>query len=113
MRYPIFIAALVACGVAASSAAVAFDVQNGGGQAAGSVNLAPDPSSVPGVSLDDDLRAQLGLANDKASAEAKATAGSGLQFSGGIFSGQSTVNSSSMGYVDSPWVAPRAKPGSN
>jgi hypothetical protein len=60
--------------------ALAFDVQNGGGQPGGSANLAPDATAVPGVSLDDDLRAQLGLADDKAAAAAK----SGLQFGGGV-----------------------------
>ena len=60
--------------------AMAFDVQNGGGQAGGSANLAPEASAVPGVSLDQDLRAQLGLADDR---KATAAAKSGLQFGGG------------------------------
>ncbi len=63
--------------------ALAFDVQNGGGQAGGSANLAPEASSVPGVSIDQDLRAQLGLADDRKDA---AAAKSGLQFGGGVFS---------------------------
>jgi hypothetical protein len=89
--------------------ALAFDVQNGGGQAAGSANLAPDASEVPGVSLDHDLRAQLGLADEKAAAAAK----SGLQFGGGVFSGSAATNPTSMGYDERPWVAPRQRPGSN
>ncbi|MBZ0210554.1 MAG: hypothetical protein K8F92_12980 [Hyphomicrobium sp.] len=89
--------------------ALAFDVQNGGGgQAGGSASLAPDASSVPGVSLDTDLRAQLGLAEDKAAATSK----SGLQFGGGVFTGSgSAVNSTSMSYDERPWVAPRTRPG--
>jgi hypothetical protein len=90
--------------------ALAFDVQNGGGQPGGSANLAPDASAVPGVSLDHDLRAQLGLADDKAAAAAK----SGLQFGGGVFSGGAGArNPTSMGYDESPWVAPRQRPGAN
>jgi hypothetical protein len=109
MRFVLLIAALVACVAVGPNVALAFDVQNGGGQAGGSANLAPEASSVPGVSLDDDLRAQLGLANDKADAAAK----SGLQFGGGVFSGGAVTNPSSMSYDERPWVAPRAKPGSN
>ena len=88
---------------------LAFDVQNGGGQAGGTANLAPDASEVPGVSLDHDLRAQLGLADDKAAAAAK----SGLQFGGGVSSGGGMRNPTSMGYDESPWVAPRQRPGAN
>ncbi len=90
--------------------ALAFDVQNGGGQAGGSANLAPEASAVPGVSIDQDLRAQLGLADDRKDAEATK---SGLQFGGGVFSGGAMANPTSMGYNDSPWVAPRQKPGAN
>lgn len=89
--------------------ALAFDVQNGGGQPGGSANLAPDASEVPGVSLDHDLRAQLGLADDKAAAAAK----SGLQFGVSGSVGGSSVNPTSMGYDESPWVAPRQRPGAN
>jgi hypothetical protein len=105
---PILVAALLAF-LMLTPPALAFDVQKGGGESGSSANLAPGASSVPGVSLDDDLRAQLGLSNDKAAVDAK----SGLQFGGGVFSGSSSVNSSSMGYDDRPWIAPRARPGSN
>jgi hypothetical protein len=107
---PIFAAALLTLAMLAPPA-VAFDVQNGGGgQAAGSSNLAADPSNVPGVSLDSDLRAQLGLAEDKAAAGA---ARSGLQFGGGVFSGSGSApgNQTTMGYDERPWVAPRARAG--
>lgn len=87
--------------------ALAFDVQNGGGQPGGSANLAPGATAVPGVSLDDDLRAQLGLADNKAAAASK----SGLQFGGGVFSGSASTNPTSMGYDERPWVAPRSRPG--
>ncbi|MEO8421366.1 MAG: hypothetical protein ABI457_09250 [Hyphomicrobium sp.] len=104
---PITTAALLAF-FALAAPAMAFDVQNGGGQAGGSANLAPEASSVPGVSLDQDLRAQLGIADDRATAESK----SGLQFgfSGG---GAGPKNPTTMGYDESPWVTPRARPGSN
>lgn len=109
MRFALLVATLVAGAAIGSEAGLAFDVQNGGGsQAAGSANLAPDPSSVPGVSLDDDLRAQLGLANDKANVAASK---SGLQFGGGVFSGSAATNPSSMSYDERPWVAPRTRPG--
>jgi hypothetical protein len=103
---PISTAALLAFFVLAAPA-MAFDVQNGG-QAGGTANLAPEASSVPGVSLDQDLRAQLGIADDRAAAESK----SGLQFgfSGG---GSGPKNQTTMGYDESPWVAPRTRPGSN
>jgi hypothetical protein len=90
--------------------ALAFDVQNGGGQAGGSANLAPEATAVPGVSIDQDLRAQLGLADGRKDAEA---AKSGLQFGGGVFSGGAVTNPTSMGYDESPWVAPRQRPGAN
>ena len=108
MRYALLVTALVACMATTPNAAMAFDVQNGGGQAGGSANLAPEASSVPGVSLDQDLRAQLGIADDRATAESK----SGLQFgfSGG---GAGPKNPTTMGYDESPWVSPRARPGSN
>lgn len=88
--------------------ALAFDVQNGGGTSGSSANLAPD-AAAPGVSLDMDLRQQLGLGEDK-------TAGmgskSGLQFGGGVFSGSgSAVNTTTMGYDERPWVAPRRPAG--
>ncbi len=104
---PISAAALLAFIVLAAPA-MAFDVQNGGGQAGGTANLAPEASSVPGVSLDQDLRAQLGIADDRATAATK----SGLQFgfSGG---GAGPKNPTTMGYDESPWVAPRQKPGTN
>jgi hypothetical protein len=104
---PISTAALLAYFVLAAPA-MAFDVQNGGGQAGGSANLAPEASSVPGVSLDQDLRAQLGIADDRAAAESK----SGLQFgfSGG---GPGPKNQTTMGYDESPWIAPRTRPGAN
>ena len=106
---PIPAAALLAF-VMLATPALAFDVQNGGGQAGGTANLAPEASSVPGVSIDQDLRAQLGLADDRKDA---AAAKSGLQFGGGMFSGGAVTNPSSLGYDESPWVAPRQKPGAN
>ena len=106
---PITAAALLAFLMLATPA-LAFDVQNGGGQAGGSANLAPETSAVPGVSIDQDLRAQLGLADDRKDAEA---AKSGLQFGGGVFSAGGMSNPTSMGYDESPWVAPRQKPGAN
>lgn len=103
---PILVAALLAF-LVLTPPTQAFDVQNGGGQPGSSANLAPGASSVPGVSLDDDLRAQLGLADNKAAAASK----SGLQFGGGVFSGSSSTNPTSMSYDDRPWIAPRARPG--
>jgi hypothetical protein len=114
MRYTLLVATLAAC--VATQSAFAFDVQNGGGAPAsgGAANLASDGSSVPGVSLDTDLRAQLGLADDAKAADAKKTGPfGGLQFSGGVSSGGGTANQSTMGYDESPWVAPRQRPGSN
>jgi len=104
---PISAAALLVF-FALAAPAMAFDVQNSGGQAGGSANLAPEASSVPGVSLDQDLRAQLGIADDRAAAASK----SGLQFgfSGG---GMASKNPTTMGYDESPWVAPRTRPGAN
>jgi len=93
---------------AMATPALAFDVQNGGGAPAsgGSANLAPDASS--GVSLDMDLKAQLGL-SDSAS-KSSLSPGSGMKFgSGGIFSG--AANTSSMGFDERPWVAPRRPAG--
>ena len=90
--------------------ALAFDVQNGGGQAGGTANLAPEASAVPGVSIDQDLRAQLGLADDRKDALATK---SSLQFGASVFSGRGITNPSSLGYDESPWVAPRQKPGAN
>ena len=107
MRYALLVAALMACAATAPNAAMAFDVQNGGGQPGSSANLAPGATAVPGVSLDDDLRAQLGLADNKAVAASK----SGLQFGGGVFSGSTSTNPTSMSYDDRPWIAPRTRPG--
>jgi hypothetical protein len=89
-----------------ASPAMAFDVQHGGGAPAsgGSANLTPDGSSVPGVSVDNDLRAQLGLSEQKAAAESK----SGLQFS---TSGGGVSNPTALGYDESPWIAPRSRAG--
>ena len=102
-------AALLAVALLAAPA-FAFDIQNGGGgPASGSANLAPDASSVPGVSLDTDLRAQLGLADDKAAA---GMGRSGLQFGGGVFTGSGApLNTSTMGFDERPWVVPRTRAG--
>lgn len=95
---------------ALASPALAFDVQNGGGApASGSANLAPGAASQAGVSLDMDLRTQLGLPEDKT--KSSPVSKSGLQFGGGVFSGSSSANTSSMGYDESPWVAPRRPAG--
>lgn len=89
--------------------ALAFDVQNSSGSSAGgSANLAPD-ASAPGVSLDMDLRAQLGLPEEKTKSSLEPK--SGLQFGGGVFSGSGRINTSTMGYDESPWVAPRKPAG--
>jgi hypothetical protein len=105
---PTLVAVLLAFSTLAP-AALAFDVQNGGGAPAsgGSANLAPEASSVPGVSIDTDLRAQLGLSEQKAAADSK----SGLQFSSGVFGGRGVANPTSLGYDESPWVAPRTRAG--
>ncbi|MFA5901303.1 MAG: hypothetical protein WC829_19550 [Hyphomicrobium sp.] len=87
--------------------ALAFDVQNSGGTPGSSANLAPD-ASAPGVSLDMDLRSQLGLGEDKTAGMASK---SGLQFGGSVFSGSGNVNTTTMGYDERPWVAPRRPPG--
>jgi hypothetical protein len=87
---------------------MASDVQNGGGvPGTGGANLAPDATAVPGVSIDTDLRSQLGLSEQKAAAESK----SGLTFSTGGFGGAGMRNPTSLGYDESPWVAPRGRPG--
>jgi hypothetical protein len=91
--------------------AFAFDVQNGGASGNGSAHLAPDlGAEAAGVSLDTDLRAQLGLPNDRTTAGTATK--SGLQFgvSGG---GSMGSNATTMGYDERPWVAPRSRPGSN
>ncbi len=95
--------------VSLASPAAAFDVQHGGGAPAsgGTANLTPDGTSVPGVSIDTDLRAQLGLSEKKAAADSK----SGLQFSSGVFGGGIPRNATSLGYDESPWVAPRTRAG--
>ncbi len=103
---PIYAAVLLAV---LASPVLAFDVQNGGGSAAGgSANLAPD-AAVPGVSLDMDLRAQLGLPEEKT--KSSLTPQSGLTFGGGVFSGARGLNTTTMGYDESPWVAPRKPAG--
>ncbi len=108
MRYSFLVAVLMACAATTPNAAMAFDMQNGGGSPAnGSANLAPGSTAVPGVSLDDDLRAQLGLADNQAAAASK----SGLQFGGGVFSGSASTNPTSMGFDERPWIEPRTRPG--
>jgi len=92
-----------------ASPALAFDVQNGGGDPAlGSANLASE-ASVPGVSLDMDLRAQLGLPEEKT--KNSLSTKSGLQFGAGVFSGAAAANPTALGYDESPWIAPRRPPG--
>lgn len=110
MRSAATIAVLLAVAMLATPA-LAFDVQNGGGAPAsgGSANLAPDAASSAGVSLDMDLRAQLGLPEDKTKGLPETK--SGLQFGGGVFSGAGNVNTTTMGYDESPWVAPRKPAG--
>jgi hypothetical protein len=104
---PTFAAVMLAASLLAPSA-MAFDVQNGGGvPGTGGANLAPDASAVPGVSVDNDLRAQLGLSEQKAAAESK----SGLTFSTGAFGAGGMRNPTSLGYDESPWVVPRTRPG--
>jgi hypothetical protein len=108
MRSAATIAALLALAVLGSPA-LAFDVQNGGGApAGGSANLASDVAA-PGVSLDMDLKAQLGLSDEKTKSSLDGK--SGLQFGGGVFSGSSSVNTSTMSYDERPWVAPRVPAG--
>lgn len=108
---PMFVAALALSLLAAP--ALAFDVQNGGASGTGGANLAPDAdaAAAAGVSLDTDLRTQLGLpGNDKTTAGTATK--SGLQF--GITGGATgSFNTTTMGYDERPWVAPRARPGSN
>lgn len=106
---PTFAAVLLAIAAIAPSA-LAFDVQNGGGVPAsdGSANLAPGMSE-PGVSLDMDLKAQLGLSDEKTKSSMPTK--SGLQFGGGVFSGSRAINTTTMGYDESPWVAPRRPAG--
>ena len=105
---PISTAALLAFFVLAAPA-MAFDVQNGGGQAGGTANLAPEASSVPGVSLDQDLRAQLGIADDRADGGEPSPGCS----SASPAAAPAPKNQTTMGYDESPWVAPRAAPGAN
>jgi hypothetical protein len=101
--------AAVLLAIALGTPASAFDVQNSGGTpgSTGSANLAPDAAA--GVSLDTDLKAQLGLSDEKTknSLDGK----SGLQFGGGVFSGSGQLNTTTMGYDESPWVAPRKPAG--
>jgi hypothetical protein len=109
MRSAATIAALLAFAVLGSPA-LAFDIQNGGGASGnGSANLATDPEASAGVSLDMDLRAQLGLPDDKTKSTTETK--SGLQFGGGVFSGSGSMNSSTMSYDERPWVAPRVPAG--
>ena len=109
---PTFVAALALAMLAAP--ALAFDVQNGGASGNGSAHLAPDlGADAAGVSLDTDLRAQLGLPDDKTKSSSLGTLSkSGLQFgvSGG---GSMGSNMTTMGYDERPWVAPRSRPGAN
>lgn len=109
---PTFVAALALALLAAP--ALAFDVQNGGASGNGSAHLAPDlGADSAGVSLDTDLRAQLGLPDDKTKSSPLGTLSkSGLQFgvSGG---GSMGSNTTTMGYDERPWVAPRSRPGAN
>lgn len=108
MRSAPTVAALMLAASLLASPAVAFDVQHGGAPASGgSANLAPDATSVPGVSIDTDLRAQLGLSEQKAAAESK----SGLQFSTGAFGAAGMRNPTALGYDESPWIAPRSRAG--
>src|SRR5262245_55909632 len=105
MRSPAKVAAVLLA-VVLGTPALAFDVQNSGPVNCGSANLAPDAA---GVSLDTDLKAQLGLPDEKTknSLDGK----SGLQFGGGVFSGSGSLNTTTMGYDESPWVAPRRPAG--
>jgi hypothetical protein len=105
---PTLAAVMLAASLLASPA-MAFDVQHGSGAPAsgGSANLAPDGTSVPGVSVDNDLRAQLGLSEQKAAVESK----SGLQFSTGAYGAAGMRNPTALGYDESPWVAPRTRAG--
>ncbi|MBI1650790.1 hypothetical protein [Hyphomicrobium sulfonivorans] len=102
-------AAIVAVALLASPA-LAFDVQQSGGhEGSGSANFAPDVGGgSSGVSIDTDLRSQLGLAESKA---AEGTARTGLQFSGDMYRGASRLNPSSMGFDERPWVVPRSRAG--
>ena len=104
---PTFAAVLLAVTMLASPV-LAFDVQNGGGAppSGGSSNLAPDAA---GVDLDMDLKAQLGLPEEKT--KSSLATKSGLSFSGGVFGGQGNLNTTTMGYDESPWVAPRKPAG--
>lgn len=109
MRFASTFAAALLAVTTLASPVLAFDVQNGGGAPAGSsANLAPDASAA-GVSLDMDLKAQLGISdeNTKSSLLPK----SGLSFGGGVFNGSSSANQTTLGYDDSPWVAPRRPAG--
>jgi len=108
MRSASTFAAVLLAIVTLASPALAFDVQNGGGTTGGSANLAPD-ASAPGVSLDMDLRAQLGLPEEKTKSSLEPK--SGLQFGGGVYSGSGRINTTTMGYDESPWVAPRRPAG--
>ena len=96
------------CAIIAAPRSARPGVAGGGAPASGSANLAPD-ASAPGVSLDMDLRAQLGLPEEKT--KSSLTPKSGLSFGGGVFSGSANVNTSTMGYDESPWVAPRRPAG--
>lgn len=90
----------------APGAALAFDVQPGGGSVS--------EGSTGYVDLDEDLRAQLGQTKDTGASGVGAGAvskGTGLQFGGGVFSGSASTNPTSSSYDERPWIAPRTRPG--
>jgi len=108
MRFVSNLTAVLAC-LTLAPAAMAFDVQTSGAgpSSGGSVNLAPE-TVAPGVSIDHDLRAQLGIAEQSA-----ATSKSGLQFGTAVYGRgpAASSNPTALGYDDQPWVAPRTRPG--
>lgn len=108
MRSAMIFGSLLAVALMAAPA-LAFDVQSGGGTPGAAANLAPDAASSAGVSLDTDLRAQLGLPDDKT--KSMPATKSGLSFGSSVFSGSGRIDTSSMGYDESPWVAPRRPAG--
>ncbi len=108
MRLVSNLTAVLAC-LAFAQAAMAFDVQTHGGgpSSGGSVNLSPEVAT-QGVSIDHDLRAQLGIA-EKSALDSK----SGLQFGTAVYGRgpSASTNPTALGYDDQPWVAPRTRPG--